>query len=72
MVNFNNAFDNFAFVVNRLVKRALNIFIIINMRHHRLDIETPGGNGFNSDRIAVGVAENSLNGDFTVNFEEIN
>ena len=42
------------------------------MRHHRLDIETPGGNGFNSDRIAVGVAENGLNGDFAVNFEEIN
>ncbi len=34
--------------------------------------ETPGGDGINSHRIAVGIAGLRLDGDFTVNFEEIN
>ena len=71
MVNFNNAFNNLAFVINGFIKRALNILKIINMRHHRFHIETPGGDRFYGDRIAVGIAEDGLNRDLTVNFEEI-
>ena len=72
MVNSNNAFNHLAFVINRFLKRALNILVVVNVRHHRLHIETAGGDSFNSHRVAVGIAENGLNLYFAVNFQEVN